>query len=242
MNILITNDDGFEAPGIAALYDALGPFGEVHLVAPITERSACSHTITLRGPVTVERIEHEHFGSIHVVHGTPADCVRLAMVELLDVPVDLVVSGINRGANAGVDTFYSGTVAGAREGAIMSVPSISVSQAIRPDVDVDWPRATEATRSIVGDLIKEQLPGPGFWNVNLPAPVPPDYRDRIRRVPVAPDPMPADFTRSERDGGLVIEFDWGKTYWFRDVSGINDYSVLRNGEVAVSTIPLSGRF
>ena len=242
MNILITNDDGFEAPGIAALYDALEPLGKVHLVAPISERSACSHTITLRGPITVERIEHEHFGSMHVVHGTPADCVRLAIVELLDVSVDLVVSGINRGANAGVDTFYSGTVAGAREGAIMSVPSISVSQAIHPDVDIDWPRATEATRSIVGDLIKEKLPGPGFMNVNLPAPIPPDYRDRIRRVPVAPDPMPTNFTRTERDGGLVIEFDWGKTYWFRDVSGVSDYSVLRSGDVAISAIPLSGRF
>ena len=78
--------------------------------------------------------------------------------------------------------------------------------------------------------------------MNLPAPTPPDYRDRIRRVPVAPDPMPTNFTRTERDGGLVIEFDWGKTYWFRDVSGVSDYSVLRSGDVAISAIPLSGRF
>lgn len=242
MNILITNDDGFEAPGLRALFEALTRFGDVYVVAPLDERSACSHAITLVGSVTVKRVDHDLFGTSHVVTGTPADCVRLALVELLKVPIDLVVSGINRGANAGVDTFYSGTVAGAREGAISGIRSIAVSQAIRDGVEIDWGRAGEAARFILTGLLSEELPSPGFWNVNLPAPIPEDYRNRIHRVPITTEPMPAQFRRREHADGTILEFDWGKAYWHRNVTGNCDYAALRDGNVTISTIPLAGKF
>ena len=242
MRILLTNDDGYDAPGIRAAYNALHGLGTVHVVAPRTQQSACSHMISLHGPITVERIGHELFGTVHVVEGTPADCVRLAWAELLREPVDLVVSGINAGANSGVDVFYSGTVAGAREGAILGIPSVAVSQALRTEVETDWAAAAEVTRTIVRDLVGEALPGPGFWSVNFPAPIPPDARNRICRVPVSLQPTPMTFERTEGDGTGVLEFSYGASYWLREADGSSDYNVIRNGGIAVSAIPLYGRF
>ena len=183
MNILLTNDDGYDAPGLRAAFEALRDLGTVHVVAPKEERSACSHTITLRRPITVERKKHPLFGPSFTVDGTPADCVRLATAALVEKPLALVVAGINRGANAGVDTFYSGTVAGAREGAILGIPAIAVSQSIRAEVETDWAPATDVTRTLVKQLITEQLPGSGFWSVNLPAPIPDDPMSHVQRVP-----------------------------------------------------------
>jgi len=242
MDILLTNDDGFDAPGLRAAHAAIHHLGTVHVVAPSTERSACSHTITLRSPITVKRRQHELFGPSFAVEGTPADCVRLAWTALIERPIKLVVSGINRGANAGVDTFYSGTVAGAREGAILGVGSIALSQGLRAGVEVDWAAATSVCRNIVEMLIRERLPGPGFWNVNLPAPIPENAHESIRRVPVAIHPMPMNFDQAEKDDGETLEFDYGASYWLRDVHGPSDYSVIRDGGVAVTAIPLVGKF
>lgn len=242
MNIVLTNDDGYDAPGLQAAFDALSGLGRVHVVAPKTERSACSHTISLRSPITVERIRHDRLGTVYVVDGSPADCVRLATAALIEKPIDLVVSGINRGANAGVDTYYSGTIAGAREAAILGIRAIAVSQAIRTEVDTDWPAASNITAILLQELINESLPGPGFFSVNLPAPIPPDARNHVHRVPLAAHPMPMAFDRAERDNGRIMEFAYGASYWLREVTGPSDYSVIRDGAVAVTAIPLFGRF
>jgi 5'-nucleotidase len=242
MNIVLTNDDGYEAPGIIAAYRALRDFGQVQVVAPLTERSACSHMITLHRPITVERVGHDELGSVYMVEGTPADCVRLAAVELIADPIDLIVSGINRGANSGVDVFYSGTIAGAREGAILGIPSIAVSQAVRAGVDIDWSAATDVAGFIIRELVTETLPSPGFWSVNLPLPIPADPHHHIHRVPVAMEPTPMRFNRIDRDDGRMVEFDYGASYWTRDVGERTDYSTIRDGAIAVSAIPLCGRF
>jgi len=242
LNIVLTNDDGYDAAGLTAAYNALHDIGTVHVVAPRIEHSACSHTITLRSPITVERRAHARYGVSFVVDGSPADCVRLAVVGLVDRPIDLVVSGINHGANAGVDIFYSGTIAGAREGAILGLPAVALSQAFRQDVEVNWPAAGEVVQMVVKELMKERLDGPGFWSVNLPAPIPPDPRNHIHRVPVAIHPMPMRFARSEQDNGRLMQFDYGASYWLRDVTGPSDYSVIRDGGIAVTAIPLYGRF
>jgi 5'-nucleotidase len=243
MNILLTNDDGFDAPGLHAAYQAVRDFGTVHVIAPKTERSACSHTITLNKPITVERRSHHPtYGIGFAVDGTPADCVRLANAALVEKPIDLVVSGINRGANAGVDLFYSGTVAGAREGSILGINAIAVSQAVRAGSEVDWTLAEQVTRYLVESLLNEEMPGPGFWSINLPAPVPEDYKDHIQRVPLAVHPMPMNFDRAESDDGRVLEFGYGASYWLRDVTGPSDYSVIRDGGIAVTAVPLFGRF
>jgi 5'-nucleotidase len=242
MNILITNDDGYDAAGLMAACRAAKPFGNVHIVAPVTQRSACSHKITLDEPMTVKQIEQEPFGRIFVVDGTPADCVRLANEELLSEKIDLLISGINAGANAGVDTFYSGTVAGAREGAIIGIRSIAISQAVRHPLEIDWDKAEEAARLILPQLLEEELPGPGFFSVNLPLPIPDNIIDNTRRVPVAVAPMPTNFTRRELSDGRGVEFRYGRGYWDRHVPGDTDYAIIRNGQIAIAAIPLVGRF
>ena len=242
MNIVLTNDDGYDAAGLRAAFEALSSLGTVHVVAPKAERSACSHTITLRRPITVERRTHAGYGVSYAVDGSPADCVRLAVAALVDRPIGLVVSGINHGANAGVDTFYSGTVAGAREGAILGIPAVAVSQAMRSGIEPNWPAATEITASLIKELLRERLPGLGFWSINLPSPIPPDAGNHVHRVPVAIHPMPMTFDRSESDDGRLMEFDYGASYWLRDVTGPSDYSVIRDGDIAVTAIPLYGKF
>ncbi|MCO6436363.1 MAG: 5'/3'-nucleotidase SurE [Phycisphaerae bacterium] len=242
MLIVLTNDDGYEAPGLHAAYEAARRLGEVRVVAPRSERSACSHTITLRRPIAVERLRHDHYGEMYAVDGTPADCVRLAFAELIGEEIDLVLSGVNRGANAGVDVYYSGTVAGAREAAILRIPAIAVSQAVREDVDIDWHRAREVTKELLPGLLEEQLPAAGFWNINMPSPIPETWQERVRRVPVAGHAMPMKFNRREHKEGSLLEFTYGASYWLREERGPSDYTTIRDGEIAVSAVPLMGRF
>jgi 5'-nucleotidase len=129
MKILITNDDGFQAPGIVALYDALASLSgvEVEMVAPEHNNSAKSNALTLHAPLYVQRLSN----GVRYVNGTPADCVHIAMTGLLGYRPDLVVSGINNGANMGDDTIYSGTVGAAMEGYLFGVPAIAFSQVQR---------------------------------------------------------------------------------------------------------------
>lgn len=241
MIIVVTNDDGFDAPGLLAACRALRDLGTVHVVAPKSQRSACSHAITLRRPITVRPTKLDGMGTVLAVDGTPADCVRLAIAALIDRPVDLVVSGINAGANAGVDVYYSGTVAGAREAALLGVPAIAVSQAVRSGVETDWAAATDITAHLVRELCKESLPGPGFWSVNLPAPIPHDARQRIQRAPIASHPMPMLFDRTLHEDGRM-DFNYGASYWRREVTEPSDYSVIRDGGIAVTPVPLFGSF
>ena len=241
MNILLTNDDGYEAPGLIAAFEAVRGLGAVLVVAPSSERSACSHAITIGRPISVQEVTHPTLGLVYAVDGTPADCVRLAVTELSDGPIDLVVSGINRGANAGVDMFYSGTVAGAREAAILDLPAIAVSQSVRTEVETDWNAASEIAAKLIRGLYAEPLPAPGFWNINLPMPIPPDAEKHVHRVPAAVHPMPMIFNRAEKRDGRR-EYAYGASYWLRDVSGPSDYSVIRDGGIAVTAVPLFGTF
>jgi 5'-nucleotidase len=241
MNIVITNDDGYDAPGLVAAYDAVRELGPTRVVAPLTERSACSHQITLRREVLVRRIRQEPFGEMFTVDGTPADCIRIALTALDLGPVDLVLAGINRGANAGVDTFYSGTVAGAREGAILGSRAIAASQAIREGVETSWARAAQVVGALVRDLLHEQLPRPGFWSINLPAPIPEDHRRRVHRVPVSVAPMSIEFLREEH-GDDTTSFTYPSAYWDRRAQGDCDFAVLRDGGITISAIPLVGDF
>jgi 5'-nucleotidase len=241
MRILLTNDDGYAAPGLMAAFHALREFGTVSVVAPTAECSACSHKITMRRPITVERRQHEPFGTVHAVDGTPADCVRLAVAELLDGPIDLVVSGVNAGANSGVDVFYSGTVAGAREAAILNLPSIAFSQALRTGIEPDWRRVTELVSLLVPRLKNGSLPGPGFWTVNLPAPIPDDAHERIHHVPMESAPAMMEYDRVEHADGR-LEFRTGGSYWTRDAGCPSDYTIIRDGGIAITAIPLHGKF
>ena len=142
MRILITNDDGITAPGIMSLYEAAQGLGELHVVAPADVQSATGHGITFHRPVAtrkhvVKKGDGTHGFDGYAVEGKPADCTKIAMFELVPKPIDLVLSGINSGANLGVNVIYSGTVAAAMEAAFMGIPSIAVSLHLGPKYDVN---------------------------------------------------------------------------------------------------------
>ena len=160
--ILVTNDDGVHAPGIEALAAALGPVGEVQVVAPDREVSACSQSLTVKHPLRAERVRE----GVWAVDGTPADCVNLALVKLLARRPSLVVSGINRGGNLGDDVYYSGTVGGAREGTFFGVHSIAVSLAARDEHE--YSQAAAFARRLAELVLERGLPERTLLNVNVP--------------------------------------------------------------------------
>lgn len=166
MHILLTNDDGIHADGLWAMEKALSREHRTTVVAPDTERSAVGHSITLAHPLRVNRVR-TNGGWGHAVSGTPADCVKLAILEILDSPPDLVVSGINPGPNVGVNLNYSGTVSAAKEATLIGIPAIAVSQI--PDTDQGYDAATRFVALLITEIVEKGLPEGTFLNVNLPA-------------------------------------------------------------------------
>jgi 5'-nucleotidase len=167
VRILLTNDDGVFAPGLAALEQQLRHLGEVFVVAPATEQSGVGHSITYLTPLTCKSIHRDgrHWG--WAVNGSPADCVKLSIGELFkDNPVDLVVSGINSGLNAGINVLYSGTVAAAIEGAFFGVTSVAVS--LEYDEDADYQTAAVIARNVVGGIIEQPAANGRLFNLNIP--------------------------------------------------------------------------
>ncbi|MBA4018765.1 MAG: 5'/3'-nucleotidase SurE [Pirellula sp.] len=167
MRFLLTNDDGVDAPGLAAMAEVAGEFGEVNIVAPHVELSGCSHRVTVDRPLELQELSSRRYR----LDGTPADCVRVALGHL-KLDVDFVLAGINPGGNLGADVWISGTVAGVREAALWNVPGIAVSQYRRSREPVDWRRAVNWTRRVLRELLATKLSDGAFWNVNLPDPPP----------------------------------------------------------------------
>lgn len=161
--ILVTNDDGYFAPGIEALAAALQSLGDVFVVAPHNEASAVGHALTLRRPLRVEKIRHQVFS----VDGTPTDCVNIAIDEIMPEPPAIVVSGINKGLNVGDDVTYSGTVAGAFEGALLGYPGIAVSLE-RGSSESDYGPAAEIAAQMAAMVLQKGLPFRTFLNINVP--------------------------------------------------------------------------
>ncbi|MFT5169511.1 MAG: 5'-nucleotidase [Candidatus Omnitrophota bacterium] len=165
-HILLTNDDGIYAPGLAALHKELKKFAKVTVVAPDGERSSISHAITLKDPLRIQQVTLNSFKG-HAINGYPADCVKIACgVILKDSKPDIVISGINHGQNDGCSVIYSGTVAGAREGALMGIPSIATSLATFDKAN--FTTAAKMTAKIVKKIDKFNLPNATFLNVNVP--------------------------------------------------------------------------
>ncbi|MBU0590309.1 MAG: 5'/3'-nucleotidase SurE [Gammaproteobacteria bacterium] len=164
MKILISNDDGYQAPGIVALYEALKDVAEVEVVAPEQNNSAKSNALTLHSPLYVT----EASNGFRYVNGTPADCVHIALTGLLGYRPDLVVSGINNGANMGDDTIYSGTVGAAMEGYLFGIPAIAFSQTEKGWQHID--AAARKARELVLQMARQQLVGHTPWllNINIP--------------------------------------------------------------------------
>jgi 5'-nucleotidase len=170
MRILLTNDDGIYAPGLRALRQELLKLGEVIVVAPATEQSAVGHSITLLTPILTQEVFDDQGGRLGwAVEGKPADCVKLALTELLHEPPDLVVSGINAGSNAGINCIYSGTVAAAIEGAFFNVTSVAVSLEYHKPVNLRFARAAELGVGVIRRILERRPPQASLFNVNLPS-------------------------------------------------------------------------
>jgi 5'-nucleotidase len=167
MHILLTNDDGIAAEGIIALRNEIAKIAEVTVVAPERERSASGHGITVHKPLRVKSYNYPDGATGWSVSGTPADCVKLALDALVkDKKPDLVVSGINFGANLGIDVLYSGTVSAAIEAAILGYPSIAVSLAIGDNCSFSY--AAEFTRQLCSKILFMQFPADTLLNINIP--------------------------------------------------------------------------
>jgi 5'-nucleotidase len=161
--ILVSNDDGIRAAGIRALAAALECVGEVWIVAPDREQSACSHSLSLHRPLRVEQLGPRRFA----IDGTPTDCVNLAINGIMPVRPDLVVSGINHGANMGDDITYSGTVSAAMEGTLLNVPSLAVSLVWRQELD--FTAAARFAQQLAKSVLEYGLPRDTLLNVNVPS-------------------------------------------------------------------------
>jgi 5'-nucleotidase len=162
MKILISNDDGYMAEGIKALADVMATLGETTVVAPDRNRSGASNSLTLENPLRVSQLENGYYR----VEGTPTDCVHLAITGLLEQEPDMVVSGINAGANLGDDVLYSGTVAAAMEGRFLGLPAIAIS--LTSHQGTHYETAAWVAQQLVAKLKKSALPADTILNVNVP--------------------------------------------------------------------------
>ncbi len=225
MRFLLTNDDGHDAPGLEALSRAASAFGEVFVAAPAREWSGCGHRVTTHEPIKVEPNGERRY----VIHGTPADCVRLGL-EVLVPAVDVVLSGINRGGNLGVDVFYSGTVAAAREASFHGVTGIAFSHYLARGREIDWNRASEWTMLVLREVLAREDAKGRLTNVNLP------HLDRdsafpgTSLVPVDPSPLPIRFEESKG------EYHYRGDYHRRVAMDAHDVAICFGGRVAISVM------
>ncbi len=229
MRVLLTNDDGIDAPGLEALARAVAGLGEALIVAPLCEQSGCSHSTTTDSALHLREIAPNRFS----VDGTPADCVRVAL-HRFGPEIDAILSGINSGGNLGADIYHSGTVAAVREAVIHGVRGIAVSHyRTRTLTADDWRRAADWTRPLLEDLLQRPWRPGQLWNINLPSLPPGENHAEVVRCPVDPSPLPLEFER-ERDGRLRYSGEYRKR---SRVSG-HDVDVCFSGNIAVSSIRL----
>jgi 5'-nucleotidase len=230
--ILVTNDDGYRSEGIRVLADALRSVGgnagesEVTIVAPVSEASAIGHALTLRHPLRLEEIEPRTFA----VDGTPTDCVNIAVTQVFKGLPDLVVSGINKGYNLGDDITYSGTVAGALEGALLGVPSIAVSlRATRGDYD--FTHAARAASRLADLILRRPLPPRTFLNINVPKGRPAGYRVTVQ---AKRNHVTSVAERHDPKGRPYYWIEEGQNEWERHDR--SDYQAVRDGYVSVTPL------
>ena len=234
--ILVTNDDGIDAPGIRALAKAMDSVGDVVVVAPIGEQSAVGHSITLDSPIRVENYnfdaELSHIRALAIT-GTPCDCMKLALHELLHRKPDLAVSGINKGSNIAINVIYSGTISAASESSVNGIDSIAFSLDSK-DPSADYTPAGNFAKIIAQKVLRSQLPRGVVLSTNIPA-IPESEIKGIRITRQA---------RSRWEEGFVGRKDPSNRsyYWYRGVLNIlddgpeTDNKVVQNGYVSITPL------
>ena len=230
MKILLTNDDGFEAPGLKALVGALAEEHDCLLAAPASEKSASSHSISLGQKILIE----ERGPARYAIHGTPADCVKLALSELNGFRPDLIVSGINPGPNTGVSVYYSGTISAAREGLINRVPGMAVS--IRSRAPRDFAPAAAFTRFLIQGYEEDVFPRDIFLNVTFPDLPEPEIRG-VKVARQAPSRFIEEFIKENAHDHKRTYRLAGEIQVF-DPDGTTDEEVSGQGFIAVTPLKL----
>ncbi len=230
--ILLSNDDGINAPGLAALYEEMKSIGDVFVVAPDAEKSAVGHAITLSDPLRVWDFKKngEFFG--YAVNGTPADCVKIAYWALLDENLDLVVSGINLGSNTGINAIYSGTVSAATEGTILGIPAFAVSLTTFKNPDFSY--AAKFARKLAENILERGLPKGTLLNVNVP-PVKEDEIEEIKITRQGRSTYHEHFDKRVDPQNRVYYWLTGKKVQLEDDSDVDDNAILNK---RVSITPL----
>ncbi|MFN0100495.1 MAG: 5'/3'-nucleotidase SurE [Bryobacteraceae bacterium] len=222
--ILVTNDDGWDSPGLAALKKLAARLGDVHTVAPRDPHSYAGHRVTTDAPLTLTTTGAREYS----LSGTPADCVRVAITSLIP-HIDWVLSGINRGGNLGVDIYSSGTVAAAREAAFLGKPAIAISQYMRRGLLLDWDVSAALAQPVVARILAAESAAKEYWNVNLP------HLENGTPVTIAncePDDEPLD-VQFLREGEL---FHYSGTYAARPRTSGRDVERCFQGAVTVSRL------
>ncbi len=226
MRILLTNDDGWDAPGLAALKTLAAELGEVHVLAPLDPHSYAGHRVTTDAPLLLTETGPREWA----LSGTPADCVRVALMELVP-EVDWVLAGINWGGNLGADLFTSGTVAAAREAALLGKPAIAISQFIRKGIPLDWDRSRELALPLLTRLMANGNALGHYWNVNLPHLVDGEVTGEIE---CDPDNLPLD-VRYRREGEA---FHYAGSYPGRQRTPGKDVDLCFGGAITISRLAL----
>ena len=225
--ILVTNDDGVRSPGLHALAQAVSRLGDVTVVAPHIEASAIGHALTLRRPLRVERIDQQVFE----VDGTPTDCVNVAIAHILGGQPDLVLSGINKGYNLGDDVTYSGTVAGAMEGALLGIPGIAVSLERTAGTYDFGPAAAAAAQVAERLLAGSSFPSRTFLNINVPGGRPKGFRATVQarrnHVTVVNE-------RIDPRGQAYYWIEEGQNDW--QPHDRSDYQAVRDGFISLTPL------
>ncbi|MBD2086745.1 5'/3'-nucleotidase SurE [Coleofasciculus sp. FACHB-542] len=225
MTLILTNDDGIDAPGIRALHKAMN--GKGMIVAPQDHLSGCGHQVTTTQAIHVRRRSDFEYA----IAGTPADCVRIALTHLCPT-VKFVLSGINAGGNLGADVYISGTVAAVREAAFHGIPGIAVSHYRKGKLNVDWDVAARWTAGILADLLNRTIEPGTFWNVNLPHLLPGDPDPEVVFCEPSRQPLPVNY-RVEGDN-----FYYVGEYAKRDRTPGSDVDVCFSGKIAVTQLRL----
>jgi 5'-nucleotidase len=226
--LILTNDDGYGAPGIEALRRAVERLDLTYrIVAPAEAVSGCGHMVTTHAPL---RSQVENAGGWSV-RGTPADCVRLALHRFAP-EAGWILSGINAGGNLGVDLFHSGTVAAVREAVFHGQKGIAVSHYIAKNFRIDWDRASDWVARMLPELLERDLPVGSFWNVNLPCIGPDEPMPEVVYCPWDRSPLPLRF---EYDGD---DARYAGVYHERPREAGHDVSVCFGGKIAVSLVSL----
>ena len=225
MTIILTNDDGIDAPGIRALQQAVSE--TTTIVAPDRQYSGCGHQVTTHKGIKLEKRSSTEYA----LTGTPADCTRMA-INKIATNTKLVLSGINAGGNLGTDVYISGTVAAVREAAIHGIPGIAISHWIKKPLIIDWSVASRWTARVIKDLLSRPLPPGSFWNVNLPHLEPDQPEPKIILCEPSIAPLPVDY-RVEGD-----TYYYQGEYAKRDRTPGTDVDICFGGNIAVTLIRL----